>query len=513
MARKQLPKLDLEPLFSALNTMKARLPARRPAKKSNWPARKAALLEEAQDAYIRGRRLLHRCHEALAGRRYLAPASFLSVSTALGLALTVTTLYTPSYAVYVDGQNAGISVADQSTVQAAVSTVEARSTQLLGYEYTVDNEITYRFALTLRSDLAQESDVEAYFSAHMDDVDDDLRQYQVAVAGQTVGVIESKSEFNSLLQRLMDRYRTQSTTSVEFVEAITLTPVFADADDILTIEEMEERLTASTTGETTYEVVSGDTFNGIAYRNDMSVSELKALNPDVNINRLSIGQVLNVKELIPLLSVRTTERVTYTEAIECPVQTQDDPTIYKGSSKIITQGVEGEANVTADVTRVNGVEKDRQILSSVTVREPTTTIKAVGTKERPKTASTGKYKWPCSGKISSYFGYRNIFGSRSYHSGIDIAGSYGATIKAADGGKVTFAGYKGAYGYLVIITHDNGTQTYYGHNSSLLVSAGTRVYQGQAIAKMGSTGRSTGNHCHFEVRINGSAVNPLSYLP
>ena len=112
----------------------------------------------------------------------------------------------------------------------------------------------------------------------------------------------------------------------------------------------------------------------------------------------------------------------------------------------------------------------------------------------------------------SYFGGRYIFGRYSYHSGIDIAASYGASIRAADGGKVTFAGYKGSYGNLVVITHDNGTQTYYGHNSSLLVSAGQKVSKGQAIARAGSTGRSTGTHCHFEVRVRGSAVNPLNYL-
>ena len=136
----------------------------------------------------------------------------------------------------------------------------------------------------------------------------------------------------------------------------------------------------------------------------------------------------------------------------------------------------------------------------------------MGTKEKPKTASTGPFSWPISGRITSYFGGRYIFGRYSYHSGIDIAASYGASIRAADGGKVTFAGYKGSYGNLVVITHDNGTQTYYGHNSSLLVSAGQKVSKGQAIARAGSTGRSTGTHCHFEVRVRGSAVNPLNYL-
>lgn len=465
-----------------------------------------------EEARITTRRAALRCHEALAGRRYARPASFLSLSAVLGLSLILTTLYTTSYAVFVDGENVG-AVADQSTVEAAVSSVEAMGSRMLGYEYTVDNEISYRFALTRRSDLSGEDVFEDYFSTKMDDAEeDDLRLYEIRLDGKRLGVIESKAEFNSLLQELKAPYTNENTTSVEFVEEIQVTPV-SFSSQVLTIDQMRDILTENTTGETTYTVVSGDTFNAIAYRNDMSMSDLKALNPDVNVNKLSIGQVLNVKELIPRLSIRTTERVSYHQDIECPVETRDDASIYVGSSKIIKQGEPGDAYVTANVTRVNGVEKERQVLSSVTLREPTTTIKAVGTKPKPKTASNGYYKWPCSGKITSYFGYRRIFGSRSYHSGIDIAGSYGTAIKAADGGKVTFSGYKGNYGYLVIITHDNGTQTYYGHNSSNLVSAGQRVYQGQTIARMGSTGRSTGNHCHFEVRIRGSSVNPLNYLP
>ena len=281
---------------------------------------------------------------------------------------------------------------------------------------------------------------------------------------------------------------------------------------MLTTEEMRSALEANSTGETTYTVQKGDTFNAIAYANDMSVSDLKALNPDTDINRLMIGDVLNVKELIPVLSVQTVEHQVYTQSIDCPVETVEDSSMYKGTSKILTQGEPGEAQIEANVTYVNGYEREREILSNTTLREPTTTIKAVGTKEKPKTASTGSFSWPIRGKINSYFGGRYIFGSYSYHSGIDIAASYGAAIKAADGGTVTFAGYKGSYGYLVIIRHDNGTQTYYGHNSKLLVSAGQKVYKGQQIAKAGSTGRSTGTHCHFEVRINGKAVNPLNYL-
>ncbi len=483
-----------------------------PVRAPRPPRKKPTLAQRLRKLRVKGRRFAQRTYALIARSRQIGPVAFLAASAVLGTVLTVTTMFTPCYAVYVDGERVGLSVADRSTVESAIATVEARSTRRLGYSYTVDNDITYHLSLSLRSELAGKEEIETLFSTQMDDVGEDLRQYEVVVNGRSVGIIESKTQFNQMLERLKDSYRTEGTASVEFVDSFELQPTLADEAEVVSIDEMYARLTENTTGETTYEVASGDTFGAIAYRNDMSVAELKKLNPGVNIDKLSIGQALNVKEQIPLLSVRTIETVTYNEAVPCPVETRENASMYKGTSKIRTQGVEGEARVTAQITRVNGMEKERTILSSVNLRPATTTIMEVGTKEKPKTASTGKYKWPCRGSITSYFGYRNIFGGRSYHSGIDIAGAYGTTIKAADGGKVTFAGYKGNYGYLVIITHDNGTQTYYGHNSSLLVSAGTKVYQGQAIAKMGSTGRSTGNHCHFEVRVGGKSVNPLSYL-
>lgn len=459
---------------------------------------------------IHFRRWAHVYHGAVAGHRAVGPISFLGVSAALGVALTLTTLYSPSYAVTVNGSTVGV-VADQEMVDAAIQQVEEDGTSLLGYDYQVSGTIDYQFTLALKTDLSSESEIENFFYSQLDTVSSHLRQCAVLVDGKTIGVVKDEDALNEMLDTLKARYVTENTVEAGFVEDLSIDYVYA-ASELMTIEEIQAALEANTTGETTYTVQKGDTFNAIAYANDMSVSDLQALNPDQNINRLMIGDVLNVKELIPTLSVRTTEYQVYTQAIECPVETVDDSSMYKGDSKILTQGEPGEAELEANVTYVNGYEREREILSSTTLREPTTTVKAVGTKEKPKTASRGTYIWPISGKINSYFGGRYIFGSYSYHSGLDIQASYGATIKAADGGTVTFAGTKGSYGKLVIITHDNGTQTYYAHNSSLLVSAGTKVYQGQAIAKAGSTGRSTGVHCHFEVRVNGTAVNPLNYL-
>ncbi|MCW3490459.1 M23 family metallopeptidase [Dethiobacter alkaliphilus] len=98
------------------------------------------------------------------------------------------------------------------------------------------------------------------------------------------------------------------------------------------------------------------------------------------------------------------------------------------------------------------------------------------------------------------------------HNGVDIADSRGTPIRASDGGVVRTSSYRGGYGNLVIIDHGNGYSTYYAHNSSLQVSVGEKVKQGQTIALMGSTGNSTGNHVHFEIRKNGNPQNPLDYF-
>lgn len=123
--------------------------------------------------------------------------------------------------------------------------------------------------------------------------------------------------------------------------------------------------------------------------------------------------------------------------------------------------------------------------------------------------------WPVAGSISSYYGYRTSPGGigSTFHEGVDIAGDYGTPISATAAGTVTQAGWVGGYGYLVEVKHADGIVTRYGHNSAVLVYEGQHVDQGSMIALMGSTGNSTGPHCHYEVRIHGEAVDPMYFLP
>lgn len=133
-----------------------------------------------------------------------------------------------------------------------------------------------------------------------------------------------------------------------------------------------------------------------------------------------------------------------------------------------------------------------------------------------KYTGSGKFLWPlpASSRITSKYGYRihPVYNTKKFHSGIDIGAGYGSNIVAAESGKVITATYGSGYGKYVVVNHGSGITTLYAHCSSLLVNVGDQVQKGQVIAKVGSTGVSTGNHLHFEVRINGATTDPLSYV-
>jgi murein DD-endopeptidase MepM/ murein hydrolase activator NlpD len=124
------------------------------------------------------------------------------------------------------------------------------------------------------------------------------------------------------------------------------------------------------------------------------------------------------------------------------------------------------------------------------------------------------FGWPVVGRINSPFGWRGdpFSGRRDFHTGVDIKGPTGRGIAAAASGRVVYAGWMSGYGKTVVIEHPGGYTTLYGHCSSLLCREGSRVSRGDLIARVGSTGRSTGSHLHFEVRVGGTPVNPLRYL-
>lgn len=447
------------------------------------------------------------------GRRWrFHPAMLLCggcVAAAVGLFFSA---YTFGTTVLYDGEIIA-AVDSQTAAEEAAADLEAVTTRTLGERYSIDDSmIQYSSGLLRRQDVVDTTTLEEDLSQQIGLV---TQAYSLYVDGELVGATPYEGALEELLNQLQSSAADENTISCEFAEDVEIKQEYVPTEKVMNLGYLAELLYSTKTAEVTYTVKAGDTWSEIAEDHDMTSSELLEMNPGYDIDKIQIGEVLTLSEAVPYLTVTVKQREYYVEDVMYDIEYTDTADLYKGDYKVVSAGEYGAADVVANVTYVNGVETERTILSSVTLKEPVTEQRLQGTRERPTWYPTGTFRWPISGRITSYFGGRSSPGGigSTNHQGIDIAGSYGTPVYAADGGTVTYAGWMGGYGYLVQIDHGNGYVTRYGHNSSLTVSVGDHVYKGQQIARVGSTGNSTGNHCHFEVRYNGVARNPLNYLP
>lgn len=207
-----------------------------------------------------------------------------------------------------------------------------------------------------------------------------------------------------------------------------------------------------------------------------------------------------------------TEELTFTRLVPAPVEEREDSSLLPGETRVIREGADGLEEVTERLCQIPEGGGSREVTASLTVMEPVARVMAVGTGSGQE-AAVGRFQWPCRGPVTSPFGVRHIFGRDGFHRGTDIAAPLGTEIHAAAAGTVCLAGEQGSYGNLVQVDHGNGYVTCYAHCSELLVSEGDRVEQGQTVALVGSTGRSTGPHCHFEIRWQGEPFDAESCLP
>ncbi|WP_293753975.1 peptidoglycan DD-metalloendopeptidase family protein [Vallitalea sp.] len=329
----------------------------------------------------------------------------------------------------------------------------------------------------------------------------------LSIDKQTKIVVKDEQTAESVLEDVKSDYLLQgnqgSVEAVAFVESVQEDTLYVSQESIIQRDEAVSKLKSSKEEKVTYTIKSGDTLSEVANDNGMGLSELLKINPQFKRDSvIQIGQEVNLMVPKPLLSVKVKEKLTYEESIACPIEYQKDSSKYKTYKKTIQQGEPGIRELTTNVTCINGLESEREIVSEKVIKEPTKTIIVVGTRSLPT------FSRPVYGRITSPFGRR--WGS--FHTGIDIGVPRGTKVKAAESGTVIFAGWSGGYGYLVKIDHGEGYTTYYAHNSKLYVKKGQKVTKGQSIAASGSTGNSTGPHVHFEVRKNGTPQNPSNYL-
>lgn len=300
--------------------------------------------------------------------------------------------------------------------------------------------------------------------------------------------------------------------AIQFAEDIAIVETFVDPNEIVPVDEAVALITKENEEEKIYTVVEGDSPSTIAANNDMKLSELYKMNPGLEENqtKIHIGDPIVVMVPEPELKVETVVEVVYTEPIARGTTEVADPDAYIGTSKVVSNGSDGEKEITALVTQLNGEEVSREITNTKVLVEPVNKVVSKGSKAYPTKGATGKYVYPVSGyRISSPFGYR--WGS--LHTGVDLACPTGTSIRAIDGGTVVFAGWKSShYGYYVEIDHGGGITSRYAHMSKVIATVGQEVHQGEEIGLVGSTGNSTGPHLHLELRFDGSPVNPIKYL-
>lgn len=211
-------------------------------------------------------------------------------------------------------------------------------------------------------------------------------------------------------------------------------------------------------------------------------------------------------------TTRQIRTVTKTEPIPYSTDYVDIPNMYRGYEELVRAGVKGERTTEAQVIYEGNVPV--QVVSIRTKKSvaPIPEVMRRGTKVL-RTAKAGGGTSKISFIRPLKTGWLSAdFYDYPHHNGIDLAAPYGTSVYASAGGKVSLARWYGEYGYCVIIDHADGSQTLYAHNSKLTVRQGQTVKQGELIAKVGSTGNSTGNHLHFEIRVGDKFLDPLTYM-
>lgn len=292
--------------------------------------------------------------------------------------------------------------------------------------------------------------------------------------------------------------------SVEFQEKVEIIETYAAQDQLTDVQTAYEGITKEQENNEIYQVQAGDCLSMIADKYGMSTSELLAINEGLEADsNILVGDQIVVMVPKPELSVIMREQTTYTEDYEAEVQYVDNPDKYVGDNTILQEPQTGNRTVTAIISYNNGAETGREIIKEEINSEAVAKIVERGTKALPTYIRPTTY-----GTLTSGFGAR--WGT--IHKGIDWGVPVGTACRASRGGTVVSAGWSGGYGYCVVIDHGDGVRTRYAHLSSIQVSNGQYVEQGEVIALTGNTGDSTGPHIHFEIIVNGTAVNPANYL-
>jgi len=344
------------------------------------------------------------------------------------------------------------------------------------------------------------------------------QSYGYFIDGRLVGTSKNEADLDHVLSEVVKPYLSgEENESYYILNSIEVVRDEYPREYEKTTSDLLEMFTEPD-GDDTYIVKKGDTLESISSKFSLDVPVLQLLNGNISEDYLTVGMKLRVDAPEVTLSVQTTRTVTYTEIIPFETKYIYSNSLYENVTQTKQSGSNGTYEVSAAIRSVNGVEIEREVVSKKKTKDAIAKQVLVGTKT---IAPSGTFIWPVSMNgfqfVSSKFGGRTLRGKYDFHRGYDIACEYGTKIFAADSGTIIKKGWQeGGLGNYIAIDHGNGIISYYGHCSSLekSIKIGDKVYQGQVIAYVGSTGNSTGNHCHFALfnKETGSYFDPEPYL-
>jgi len=407
-----------------------------------------------------------------------------------------------------NGENIGV-ISKEADYDEAEKALQERITYVEGNEKIV---LKPKLSVTIVKDSSEIIEPEKLVDKMIVSSDEELSNaYGIYVDGKFLGAVVDRKPVMNALASILAKYQSSDVKSISFQKTVEYKQGVYLKTSIVKAENIISVLTSNTQSEAYYTIQKGDTPLIIASKNGLTLAQLKVLNPTIE-DECQIGQKVLLNKQEPYMPVKVVKNVQYTETLQHDTVKVESNTMYKGNQKVLTKGEDGEAYVTAEVTYVNGYEVGRTIISSVITKEPVTEKIAVGTlTPKPtsgaKISGNGKYAWPVAGGyISAYFG------DGRGHKGVDIAASAGTSIFAAESGTVIMSQWYYGYGNCIMIRNNDGNVTVYGHQSKLIATVGQKVEKGQLIGLVGRTGQATGNHLHFEVRVNGKCVNPMGYI-
>ncbi len=423
--------------------------------------------------------------------------------------------------VYIDGE-AVCKVGSRREFNRALALLEKLHVEN-GISDRTDMNITCTFTLSSVKKVSAGKCAEILYKECLTDY---VRAYCISMKGIEIGFCATYSEAEQVVEHFREHIIDSVLEQDDAADFVELTTDFAIASKICRSDRVTkpETLCRSVLNVSDHdETDDGDFSNRVTASGAMDLLyadknfAFGMLKNEAPVELPKFDFSFNLGELNSSIEFKTCVIETYSEIVPFDTITVETDELYVGQNKVTVAGENGIAENVYEIAYVDGVEVSKTLVSSNVISEPTACIMLVGTKNYPATVPTGSFMWPVLDKfyITSSYGVNRegLDAAGAYHKGLDIAAARGTMLYAADGGVVTFAAYSGTYGLLVKITHENGVETRYAHMDRIDVKVGDKVYKGQPIGTMGATGKVTGPHLHFEVRINGKTVNPRNYLP